>query len=186
MKRLIDLLLSLVGILLLSVPMLMIAVLVKLTSKGPVLYWSDRVGRYNDIFKMYKFRTMKVNTPAVATHLIANPDVYLTPIGRFLRKTSLDELTQLFNILKGDMSFVGPRPALFNQDDLIELRTEKGIHTLVPGLTGWAQVNGRDELLIPVKVDFDEYYYKNRSVLLDMKILLLTFLKVLRRDGVDH
>ena len=186
MKRLIDLLLSLVGILLLSVPMLMIAVLVKLTSKGPVLYWSDRVGRYNDIFKMYKFRTMKVNTPAVATHLIANPDVYLTPIGRFLRKTSLDELTQLFNILKGDMSFVGPRPALFNQEDLIELRTQKGIHTVVPGLTGWAQVNGRDELPIPVKVDFDEYYYKNRSVLLDMKILLLTFLKVLRRDGVDH
>jgi len=185
-KRLIDLLLSLVGILLLSVPMLMIAVLVKLTSKGPVLYWSDRVGRYNDIFKMYKFRTMKVNTPAVATHLIANPDVYLTPIGRFLRKTSLDELTQLFNILKGDMSFVGPRPALFNQEDLIELRTQKGIHTVVPGLTGWAQVNGRDELPIPVKVDFDEYYYKNRSVLLDMKILLLTFLKVLRRDGVDH
>jgi len=129
---------------------------------------------------------MKLDTPTVATHMMANPDVYLTPIGRFLRKTSLDELPQLLNILKGDMSFVGPRPALFNQDDLIELRTEKGIHTLVPGLTGWAQVNGRDELLIPVKVDFDEYYYKNRSLLLDMKILLRTFLKVLRCDGVDH
>lgn len=186
MKRVIDFLLSLVGLFLLSAPMLMVAVLVKLTSKGPVLYWSDRVGVQNTLFKMYKFRTMKVDTPAVATHLMANPDVYLTPIGRFLRKTSLDELPQLFNILKGDMSFVGPRPALFNQDDLIALRTQKGIHTLVPGLTGWAQINGRDELPIPVKVDFDEYYYKNRSVLLDMKILLLTFLKVLRRDGVDH
>ena len=129
---------------------------------------------------------MKVDTPAVATHLMANPDVYLIPIGRFLRKTSLDELPQLFNILKGEMSFVGPRPALFNQDDLIELRTQKEIHTLVPGLTGWAQVNGRDELPMPVKVAFDEYYYKNRSLFLDMKILLLTFLKVFRRDGVDH
>lgn len=186
MKRAIDFLLSLVGLFLLSVPMLMVALLVKITSKGPVLYSSDRVGANNTLFKMYKFRTMKIDTPAVATHLMANPAVYLTPIGLFMRKTSLDEVPQLFNILKGDMSFVGPRPALFNQDDLIELRTQKEIHNLVPGLTGWAQVNGRDELSIPVKVDFDEYYYKNRSLLLDMKILLLTFLKVLWRDGVDH
>jgi len=135
---------------------------------------------------MYKFRTMRIETPAVATHLMGNPQQYLTPVGQFLRKSSLDELPQLFNILKGDMSFVGPRPALFNQYDLIELRTKKGIHTLVPGLTGWAQINGRDELPIPVKVNFDEYYYKNRSFPLDMKILLMTFFKVMRCDGVDH
>lgn len=135
---------------------------------------------------MYKFRTMRIDTPAVATHLMENPGQYLTPVGRFLRKSSLDELPQLFNILKGDMSFVGPRPALFNQHDLIELRTKKGIHTLEPGLTGWAQINGRDELPIPVKVNFDEYYYQNRSFPLDMRILLMTLFKVMRHEGVDH
>jgi O-antigen biosynthesis protein WbqP len=160
--------------------------MVKITSNGPALYSSDRVGIHNSIFKMYKFRTMKIDTPQVATHLMENPNHYLTPIGKFLRKTSLDELPQLFNILKGDMSFVGPRPALFNQDDLVALRTEKGIDSLVPGLTGWAQINGRDELPIPVKVDFDEYYLKNRSFLLDIKILFMTFLKVMRSEGVDH
>ena len=135
---------------------------------------------------MYKFRTMRIDTPQVATHLMTDPKQYLTPIGQFLRKSSLDELPQLFNILKGDMSFVGPRPALFNQDDLVALRTEKGVDSLVPGLTGWAQINGRDELPIPVKVEFDAYYLRNRSFLLDIKILFLTFVKVVRREGVDH
>lgn len=170
----------------LSVPILLIALLVKLTSQGPVMYWSDRVGKNNNIFKMPKFRTMKVNTPAVATHLMTNPDQYLTPIGKFLRKSSLDELPQLLSILKGDMSFVGPRPALFNQDDLIELRTKKGVHRLTPGLTGWAQINGRDELPIPVKVDFDEYYLNHRSFRFDLKILAMTVVKVMRREGVAH
>ena len=166
--------------------MLIIALLVKLTSKGPVLYWSDRVGVNNTIFKMPKFRTMRMDTPAVATHLLTNPDQYLTPIGRFLRKSSLDELPQLLSILKGDMSFVGPRPALFNQDDLVLSRTKKGIHALTPGLTGWAQVNGRDELPIPVKVEFDEYYLLHHSFFFDLKIILLTALKVVRREGVTH
>jgi O-antigen biosynthesis protein WbqP len=166
--------------------MLMIAVLVKLTSKGPVLYWSDRIGRHNHIFKMPKFRTMRVDTPAVATHLMADPDYFLTPWGKFLRKSSFDEFPQLFSILKGDMSIVGPRPALFNQDDLIELRTRKGVHTLTPGLTGWAQINGRDELPIPVKVEYDLYYLQNRSFLLDIKIILKTFMKVVEREGVVH
>ncbi|MEW6117619.1 MAG: sugar transferase [Nitrospirota bacterium] len=186
MKRLFDFSVALALLLFLSVPMSFIAVLVKLTSRGPVLYWSDRVGINNMIFKMPKFRTMRIDTPPVATHLLKNPDQFLTPIGGFLRKSSLDELPQLFSILKGDMSFVGPRPALFNQDDLIALRTERGIHKLIPGLTGWAQVNGRDELPIPVKVAYDEYYLKNRSFLLDLKILWMTFFKVARSEGVQH
>jgi O-antigen biosynthesis protein WbqP len=157
-----------------------------LTSRGPVLYWSDRVGRNNVIFKMPKFRSMQTNTPAVATHLLMNPDVYLTPIGSFLRKSSLDELPQLWSIIKGDMSFVGPRPALFNQHDLIELRTRSGVHELVPGLTGWAQVNGRDELPIPQKVALDVDYLKRKSFWLDLEIIFLTGLKVLRRDNVAH
>lgn len=169
-----------------SIPMLIIALLVKATSRGPVLYWSDRVGKGNTIFKMPKFRTMKINTPAVATHLMEKPDQYLTSIGKFLRKLSLDELPQLFSILKGDMSFVGPRPALFNQEYLMEFRAQKGVHVLPPGLTGWAQINGRDEIPIPVKVDFDEYYLKHRSFLLDMKILLMTLFKVLRSEGIKH
>ena len=186
MKRIFDFVLSLATILLFLIPLLLVALAVRLTSTGPVLYWSDRVGRNNTIFKMPKFRTMRTDTPAVATHLLSEPDRWLTPIGAFLRKTSLDELPQLLSILKGDMSFVGPRPALFNQDDLIALRTECGVHRLVPGLTGWAQVNGRDELPIPVKVDYDLWYLCNRSLLLDLKILLLTFLKVIRREGVQH
>jgi O-antigen biosynthesis protein WbqP len=177
---------ALAALLLLTLPMLAIALMVKLTSRGPVLYWSDRIGRNNTLFKMPKFRTMLLDTPAVATHLLATPDRYLTPIGKFLRKSSLDELPQLFSILKGDMSFVGPRPALFNQDDLIELRTKMGIHHLVPGLTGWAQINGRDELPIPVKVTFDEYYLKNRSIMLDMQIIFRTFFKVVKREGIKH
>jgi len=186
MKRIFDL--SMAGFLLcvLSVPFIAVALMVKLTSKGAVIYWSDRVGINNSIFRMPKFRTMRINTPAVATHLMKNPDIYLTPVGSFLRKFSLDELPQLYSILKGDISFVGPRPALFNQDDLVELRTEKGIHKLIPGITGWAQVNGRDELPIPVKVEFDEYYLKNRSFALDLKILWMTFVKVLKREGVSH
>ena len=186
LKRWFDFTITLIVLLALLVPMLLIAVLVKLTSKGPVLYWSDRVGRHNHIFKMPKFRTMRINTPAVATHLLDDPDHFLTPIGDFLRKFSLDELPQFFSILKGDMSLVGPRPALFNQDDLITLRTQKGVHTLTPGLTGLAQVNGRDELPIPVKVEFDFYYLKNHSFALDCRIVVLTFIEALRRDGVTH
>jgi O-antigen biosynthesis protein WbqP len=186
MKRLFDILLSCLLLLVFGIPILLVALMVKITSKGPALYASDRVGINNLIFKMYKFRTMKTDTPPVATHLMKNPEQYLTPIGKFLRKTSLDELPQLFNIFKGDMSFVGPRPALFNQDDLVALRTKKQIDSLVPGLTGWAQINGRDELPIPVKVEFDEYYYKNKSFFLDCKILFLTFVKVIRHEGVDH
>lgn len=186
MKRFFDFSMSLVWIFLLSIPMLIIAVLVKLTSKGPVFYWSVRVGRQNHIFKMPKFRTMQINTPAVATHLLDNPDHFLTPVGNFLRKSSLDELPQLLSILKGDMSFVGPRPALFNQNDLIKLRTRKGVHILTPGLTGWAQVHGRDELTIPVKVQYDFYYLSNHSFLLDSEIIIRTFYKILQRDGVTH
>jgi len=166
--------------------MLVVAVLVIVTSKGPVLYWSDRVGRKNKIFKMPKFRSMRMDTPAVATHLLSDPDVFLSPIGGFLRRTSLDELPQIWSILKGDMSFVGPRPALFNQDDLIALRTEYGVDKLVPGLTGWAQVNGRDELPIPEKVALDVEYVKRQSFLFDLYILWMTFLKVIKRDGVSH
>jgi O-antigen biosynthesis protein WbqP len=164
----------------------LVALLVKLTSPGPILYWSDRVGRNNAIFKMPKFRTMRVDTPALATHLLTDPDHWLTPVGKFLRKSSLDELPQLWSILVGHMSIVGPRPALFNQQDLIALRTAKGVHQLRPGLTGWAQINGRDELPIPQKVEFDAYYLAHRSFLLDLRIILLTIVKVLRADGVKH
>ena len=186
MKRLLDLLLVLVATLLLIVPVVVVAIMVKLTSAGPALYWSDRVGRHNKIFKMPKFRSMQIGTPAVATHLLKDPNAYLTPVGSFLRKSSLDELPQLWSILVGDMSFVGPRPALFNQDDLVAQRTELGVHELVPGLTGWAQVNGRDELPIPKKVKLDAEYLQRQSLLFDMRILWLTFVKVLRRDGVSH
>ncbi len=186
MKRLFDSITALSLLTVSGAPMLLVAIIVKLTSKGPALYWSERVGKNNFIFKMPKFRTMRIDTPAVATHLLSNPDYYLTPIGKFLRKSSLDELPQLFSILKGDMSFVGPRPALFNQDDLVALRTGKGIHVLIPGLTGWAQINGRDELPIPVKVQFDEYYLQHRSFFFDLRILFMTFVKVVRREGVTH
>lgn len=186
MKRLFDLTLGLVAGAILLLPILIVAILVAVTSPGPVLYWSDRVGRNNRIFKMPKFRSMLVATPAVATHLLTNPDAYLTPIGSFLRKTSIDELPQLWSIIKGDMSFVGPRPALFNQDDLIALRTKHGVHELLPGLTGWAQINGRDELPIPEKVKLDAEYLARRSFWFDIRILWLTFVKVIRREGVSH
>ena len=186
MKRLFDLVLGLISATLLLLPIAMVAVLVRLTSPGPALYWSDRVGRHNVIFKMPKFRSMREGTPAVATHLLANPSVHLTPIGSFLRKSSLDELPQLWCILRGDMTFVGPRPALFNQHDLIELRTLKGVHKLTPGLTGWAQVNGRDELPIPQKVALDAEYLQRQGLWFDIQILWLTFLKVVQRDGVSH
>jgi len=185
-KRIFDLILALVLIVLLSIPMLVIAALIKLLSKGPAIFWTDRVGVNNAIFKMAKFRTMKLNTPQVATHLMENPEDYLIPGGEFLRKFSLDELPQLFNIISGDMTFVGPRPALFNQDDLIKLRTKKNVHTLIPGVTGWAQINGRDGLPISVKVGFDEYYLKNRRFILDAKIMLITILKVIKKEGVKH
>ncbi|MCA3176063.1 MAG: sugar transferase [Burkholderiales bacterium] len=186
MKRLFDLVLALVTAVLLALPIMITALAVRLTSAGPALYWSDRVGRHNRIFKMPKFRSMRTDTPALATHLLVNPEQWLTPIGSFLRKSSLDELPQLWSILKGDMSFVGPRPALFNQHDLIALRTEKGVHELLPGLTGWAQVNGRDDLPIPEKVQLDIEYLEKRSFFFDLKILLLTALKVVSRDGVSH
>lgn len=186
LKRIFDLLLGGVAAILLAAPIALVALLVRMTSPGPALYWSDRVGRNNAIFRMPKFRSMQMGTPAVATHLLADPKSYLTPIGSFLRKSSLDELPQLWSILRGDMSFVGPRPALFNQDDLIALRTECGAHELVPGLTGWAQVNGRDELPIPEKVKLDAEYLRRRSLGFDIYILWLTFLKVVRRDGVSH
>ncbi len=186
MKRLMDLLGGIMAVLLLAAPISIVAVLVRLTSQGTVLYWSDRVGRNNVVFKMPKFRTMKMDTPAVATHLLPDPKSFLTPIGGFLRKSSLDELPQLWSILVGDMSFVGPRPALFNQNDLIALRTEQGVDALTPGLTGWAQVNGRDELPIPQKVAFDLQYLQRQSFAFDMRILWLTFVKVIRRDGVIH
>jgi len=186
MKRLFDIVLAMIISIVFSFPMLIIALSVKLTSKGPVLYWSDRVGKKNTIFKMPKFRTMKADTPAMATHLMKNPEQYCTPVGSFLRKSSLDELPQLYSVLKGDMSFVGPRPALFNQDDLIELRTKKGIHNLIPGITGWAQINGRDDLPIPEKVDLDEYYLNNRSFIFDLKTLFMTLLSVINSQGVQH
>lgn len=186
MKRLFDLLCSLLAFSILLLPLIIVGVAVKLTSRGPALYWSDRVGRYNHLFRMPKFRTMRINTPAVATHLLVDPVRFLTPIGSFLRRSSLDELPQLLSIIKGDMSFVGPRPALFNQDDLIALRTAHGVDQVLPGLTGWAQVNGRDELPIPDKVTLDADYVARRSFALDVKILLMTLFKVLRRDGVTH
>ena len=186
MKRLFDLLLALCAVLLLFLPVVLVALAVRLTSKGPALYWSDRVGRDNVIFKMPKFRSMRVGTPAVATHLLADAAAHLTPIGSFLRKSSLDELPQLWSILMGHMSFVGPRPALFNQQDLIALRTAQGVHTLVPGLTGWAQVNGRDELPITDKVKLDVAYLQQQSLSFDIRILWLTSVKVVTRDGVSH
>jgi len=186
MKRLFDLILAVVATLVLVLPLVLVALLVKLTSAGPVLYWSERVGRHNRIFRMPKFRSMRVGTPAVATHLLADPAAHLTPIGSFLRKSSLDELPQLWSILKGDMSFVGPRPALFNQDDLIALRTQYGVHELVPGLTGWAQINGRDELPIPEKVKLDAEYLRRRSLGFDLRIMWRTLLKIVARDGVSH
>ena len=186
MKRVFDIFLGCLAVLILLVPVLLVAIAVRLTSKGPIFYWSDRVGRNNVIFKMPKFRSMLVGTPALATHLLADAQSHLTPIGSFLRKTSLDELPQLWSILVGNMSFVGPRPALFNQQDLIAMRTEQGVHTLVPGLTGWAQVNGRDELPIPEKVKLDVAHLQRQSLRFDLSILWLTFVKVLRRDGVLH
>jgi len=186
MKRLIDLTFVLILGAIILIPFFLTAIVVRFTSPGPVLYWSDRVGRNNVLFKMPKFRSMRMHTPALATHLLENPAAYLTPIGGFLRKTSLDELPQLWSILKGEMSFVGPRPALFNQHDLIALRTSAGVHELMPGLTGWAQVNGRDELPIPEKVKFDVEYLHRQSIPFDFWIVWLTFLKVLKRDGVSH
>jgi O-antigen biosynthesis protein WbqP len=185
-KRLFDIVVALVAGTLLLLPIGVIALLVRLTSPGPALYWSDRVGRYNRIFRMPKFRSMRVDAPTVATHLMTDPGAYLTPIGSFLRKTSLDELPQLWSILKGDMSIVGPRPALYNQDDLIALRTQYGVHTLVPGLTGWAQVNGRDELPIPEKVKLDVEYLQRRSFWFDLQIIARTLWNVVRREGVSH
>ena len=186
MKRLFDLLIAALAAIALSIPLVLVSLAVRLTSVGPILYWSDRIGRQNRIFKMPKFRSMRIGTPAVATHLLPDPEAYLTPIGSFLRKSSLDELPQLWSIFKGDMSFVGPRPALFNQHDLIELRTHKGVHALVPGLTGWAQVNGRDELPIPEKVKLDVAYLLRQSFWFDIQIMWMTLVKVLRRDGVSH
>lgn len=186
MKRTFDLLLGILLLILFLIPLTLIAIAVRLTSPGPALHWSKRVGRNNLIFKMPKFRTMKIETPQVATHLLADPNQHLTPIGGFLRKSSLDEIPQLFSVLLGDMSFVGPRPALFNQDDLIRLRTEKGVHLLTPGITGWAQINGRDELPIPIKVNFDAEYMNRKNLLFDLKIMVLTALKVIKKEGVSH
>lgn len=185
-KRVIDVTLAVVLLILLSPLLLALALLVRLTSRGPALYWSGRVGRENLIFQMPKFRSMRVETPQVATHLLASASRYLTPIGSSLRKTSLDELPQLWSILRGDLSFVGPRPALFNQDDLVALRTQYGIQKLTPGLTGWAQVNGRDDLSIPAKVEFDREYLARQSLFLDCRILLMTVAKILRSEGVRH
>lgn len=186
MKRIFDTLFALILIYILWLPIILIAIMVKVTSKGPAIYWSQRIGRDNNIFMMPKFRSMLISTPAKATHLLDNPDQWLTPIGSFLRRSSLDELPQLWSILKGDMSFVGPRPALFNQDDLIKLRTASAVHTLLPGITGWAQINGRDEIPIPEKVELDIYYLEHQSLWLDFKIIILTSLKVLRRDNITH
>jgi O-antigen biosynthesis protein WbqP len=185
-KRIFDLFLAILAGILLLVPVLGVTLLVRFTSRGPVLYWSDRVGRNNRIFRMPKFRSMQVGTPAVATHLLQAPETYLTPVGGFLRRSSLDELPQIWSVIKGDMSFVGPRPALFNQQDLIALRTQCGVHELMPGLTGWAQINGRDELPIPQKVALDAEYLRRQSFWLDLKILALTFGKVIAQDSVSH
>lgn len=186
MKRLIDVILGLSAAAVFALPFLILALVVKLTSRGPVLYWSDRVGRYNRIFSMPKLRTMQTSTPVVATHLLQDPKSFLTPVGGFLRKSSLDELPQLWCIIRGDMSIVGPRPALFNQHNLIEMRTEQGVHRVRPGLTGWAQINGRDELPIPEKVQLDADYVQRQSLRFDAKVIFLTVLKVLRRDGIVH
>jgi len=186
MKRIIDLLLVVVFFSILAVPMILVVISIRLTSKGSALYWSDRIGKNNLIFKMPKFRSMVVETPALATHLLKEPDSYLSPIGSFLRRSSLDELPQLISVLRGDMSLVGPRPALFNQNDLINLRTKNGVDKLLPGITGWAQINGRDKLSIPDKVLLDIEYLKRQSILFDIKILWMTFLKVIKRDGLHH
>jgi O-antigen biosynthesis protein WbqP len=186
MKRIFDILFAVISLAFLMIPMLLIAIVIRLTSKGPSIYWSDRIGKDNEIFKMPKFRSMLIDTPTIATHLLNNPDTYLSPIGSFLRRYSLDELPQLLSVLKGDISFVGPRPALYNQDYLIDLRTEKGVNKLLPGITGWAQVNGRDELLIPDKVALDVEYINRQSFWFDMQILWMTFLKVVKRDGISH
>lgn len=186
MKRTFDIILALLLGVFLAAPMLLICLAVRLTSAGPALHWSKRVGKNNRIFLMPKFRSMRTDTPQVATHLLGSAGQFLTPIGGFLRKSSLDELPQLISVLKGDMSFVGPRPALFNQDDLISLRTKLNVHQLRPGITGWAQVNGRDELPIPIKVEFDHQYLQKQTLLFDLKILVLTALKVVRRDGITH
>jgi O-antigen biosynthesis protein WbqP len=185
-KRTFDLFLVLILTSILLVPFLIISFLIKFTSHGPIFFWSDRIGKNNILFEMPKFRTMYLNTPTVATHLLNNPSLYLTPIGSFLRKTSFDEIPQLWSILVGDMSFIGPRPALFNQYDLIDLRTSKGVHHLTPGLTGWAQVNGRDDLSIAKKVKFDTEYLKKKSLIFDLKILYLTFIKIIQREGIQH
>ncbi|MFQ6334503.1 sugar transferase [Methylophilus sp. 3sh_L] len=188
-KRVLDIVLTLIATVCLSPFLFITYLLVKLSSKGPALYWSKRVGQQNKLFSMPKFRSMCVGTPQIATHLMnqqADPNAFLTPVGSFIRKTSLDELPQLWSVLKGDMSVVGPRPALFNQDDLIALRTEKNVHTLKPGITGWAQVNGRDEIPIPQKVALDEYYLKHQSIWLDIKIICMTVIKVIRRDNITH
>ena len=186
MKRFFDITLAIILLLIFFIPILIIGLVVKFSSKGPILYWSDRIGKNNIIFHMPKFRSMKIDAPIIATHLMENPDIFLSPIGRFLRSSSLDELPQLFSILKGDMSFVGPRPALFNQDDLIELRIQKNLSLLLPGLTGWAQVNGRDDLSIEEKVSYEEEYLNNISLRFDLKILWLTFLKVLKKQNISH
>ena len=186
MKRFLDVFLAIFLLIALLIPIVLTAIFVRLTSKGPVFYWSNRVGKGNIVFKMPKFRSMLTDTPVVATHLLDNPDSYLSPIGGFLRRSSLDEVPQLFSVLRGDMSFVGPRPALYNQDDLIALRTEKGVDKLLPGITGWAQVNGRDELSIPDKAALDEEYLNRQSFWFDMRILWMTFLKVVKRDSVSH
>jgi O-antigen biosynthesis protein WbqP len=185
-KRLIDIVLSGAALIVLAIPIVLVALAVKLTSRGPVLYWSERIGRDNRSFRMPKFRSMRVDTPVVATHLLESPERWLTPIGSFLRKSSLDELPQLWSIFVGDMSIVGPRPALFNQHDLIELRTQRGVHTLRPGLTGWAQVNGRDEIPIPEKVGYDAWYLEHQSLAVDLRIMWRTAAQVLRSEGVSH
>lgn len=186
MKRLFDLVFGLFIFVVLGLPMALIAILVRATSRGPALHWSQRIGQNNVIFLMPKFRSMEINTPQVATHLLNNPQSFLTPIGDFIRKSSLDELPQILSVLKGDMSLVGPRPALFNQDDLVALRTSVNVHTLKPGITGWAQINGRDEIPIPDKVKFDEFYLKNQSLFFDLKIIFLTVFKVLAAKNVTH
>lgn len=185
-KRVLDVIFASAGLAAIGLPMLGIAAAVRATSKGPALHWSERIGRNNQLFRMPKFRTMYVDTPQLPTHLMTNAQSYVTPLGRVLRKTSLDELPQLYSILKGDMSFVGPRPALFNQDDLVQMRTERGVHRLTPGLTGWAQVNGRDELPIPVKVNFDAHYLEHQSLWLDAKILVMTGIQALLARGIQH
>lgn len=186
MKRLFDLLVFVVAVVIFSLPMILVAIAVGFTSKGPILYWSKRVGKNNQLFDMPKFRTMRVDTPVLPTHLLGNPDVYLTSIGSFLRKSSLDELPQLWCIFRGDMSVVGPRPALANQQDLIDARTGKGIHLIKPGLTGWAQVNGRDEIALEKKVALDDEYLAKKSLLFDVYVVLLTFYKVVKREGIQH